>query len=545
MSEERKIIHNEIASATVKVFVYGEFMGTGFFITPNGYLLTAFHCIKKPIPKKEDIEIEIFSGERFNAQIDLDKSIPESEIDIAVLQVEYQPKHYLSLGTVTEQHVTDDIVILGYPAGSRPENQKISTVVGKITKVEGNYIQSDAVEGQGQSGSPVYHYATKAVIGLVSFGYPSNILANLGMAVRLDKLFAHWPEIMPLSERLTRFMQQIEGRKKDILFIWKQVNKYLRNLKKIGIDDEAQDILSDIKDFLANEMTPQEFIACWQQEDEQSIKYDKLANKLKKSEIAIFLGSKIPDQITLQLATSFDDVNGSFSEICEYVELNTDYSRNLLRDEIKTLMAQENSLSEPLYKLLSELPFPIVIIHSGYDKLLEDAFQRNGKRFAVISHSLDGKIMVKCSDKLEAEICKNNDNLSGLQLFENNDGYSLIYKINGCISSIPNVANKNDALLLAEHDYFEFVKYMDKLIPNYVIGQLQGRDLWFLGQYPKNWENRLIMQAILEKRGTSNNAITTIHKDADEFAKTYWKAKNVQNYPIELEEFVENLQKHI
>ncbi len=99
-------------------------------------------------------------------------------------------------------------------------------------------------------------------------------------------------------------------------------------------------------------MTPQEFIDCWQQEDDQSIKYDALANKLKKSEIAIFLGSNIPEQLIPQLTTSFNNVNGSFSEICEYVELNTDYSRSMLRDEIQNLMTTENSLSDSLYDLL-------------------------------------------------------------------------------------------------------------------------------------------------------------------------------------------------
>ncbi len=251
--------------------------------------------------------------------------------------------------------------------------------------------------------------------------------------------------------------------------------------------------------------------------------------------MAIFLGSTILEQLVPQLADSFD-FNGSFYEICEYVELNNDYSRNTLRNEIQNLIEEkEVPLLESLYQLLAHLPSPIVIIHSGYDKLLEKTFEKCDKKFAVISHSQDGNIIVKCSDKSEPKIYKNKEKLSDLNLFEDNNGYSLIYKINGCISSIPNNVNQNDALSLAEHDYFNLAKYMDKLIPDYVIGQLTGRDLWFLGQYPQSWENRLLMQAILERRGTSNNTITTIHKEPDEFAKTYWQAKNVNNYPIDLE----------
>jgi S1-C subfamily serine protease len=245
MSDNRKMIHDEIASATVKIFVYGDFMGTGFFITQAGYILTAFHCIKgDPIPKRDDVEIETSSGKKFNAQIDLDKSV--SEVDIAVLKVDYHPKNYLPLGSVLEQQATDDVVILGYPAGHRPENQKISTVIGRITKVEGNYIQSDAVEGKGQSGRSVYHYDSNKVIGLVSFGYEPNILPNLGMIVRFDKLFEQWLEIMPLSERLSRFIHKITDKRLTIRLIWKEVTKYLTRLKKMGINEEDKYILLDI-----------------------------------------------------------------------------------------------------------------------------------------------------------------------------------------------------------------------------------------------------------------------------------------------------------
>jgi len=45
----KKYIHRELTDASVNIFEKVnqkyEFRGTGFFITPDGYLLTAYHCV--------------------------------------------------------------------------------------------------------------------------------------------------------------------------------------------------------------------------------------------------------------------------------------------------------------------------------------------------------------------------------------------------------------------------------------------------------------------------------------------------------------------
>jgi len=437
----------------------------------------------------------------------------------------------------------------------------------KLPETQIEAFETTAIEGQGQSGGLIYHVPTQRLIGLAKAIYNNDVTKTTGIAVCFDELFKQWIDLeaiinyetisaweqlianIALGEHVKHLKQALLERIDDISEIWKPLTGYLKKVARNGLNEQDKAKLEYIKHFIDNKVEIDGFISFWQQDNPniitQSINYNILAKRLKNSEIAIFLGSNLPEQLAPQLTASFE-FNGSFSEICEYVELNNDYSRNILRKEIQNLMKEELPLLAPLYQLLANLHSPIVIIYSGYDNLLENTFKKCEKKFVVISHSQDGNIIVKYSDKSAPEICKNNDKLSGLDLFEDNNGYSLIYKINGCISSIPHNVNQNDALLLAEHDYFNFAKYMDKLIPNYVIGHLNGRDLWFLGQYPQNWENRLIMQAILERRATtSNNTVTAIHKEPDEFAKTYWQAKNVKNYPIELGEFVENLRKYI
>jgi len=543
---ETNTIRITLEKATVKISTTSGFKGTGFFITPDGYILTAWHCISESIVLSTTITVETAEGKIFETvQIDQEKSLQNH--DIAVLKIEHSTT-CVPLGLITETHKGQDVIAIGYPA-AYIEGRGIGIYQGIINQLLTNIeaFETTAIEGQGQSGGLIYHIATQRLIGLATDIYNNEVTKTTGLAVRFNTLFEHWPEIRPLSERLTHLIQEVSDKRNEIHPIWKKVTAYLKQLKKLGITEKDEDILLDITDFIADNITPQEFIDSWQQENQSStqIKYEILAKRLKNSEIALFLGSTIPEELMPQLTTAFD-FKGCFSEICEYVELNNDYSRNTLRDEIQNLLKEKEApLLASLYQLLANLPSPIVIIYSGYDTLLENTFKKCDKKFAVISHSPEGNIIVNCSDQSEPEICQNNDKLSGLDLFEDNNGYSLIYKINGCISSIPNHAHQNDALLLAEHDYFNFAKSMDKLIPNYVIGHLTGRDLWFLGQYPQNWENRLIMQAILERRGTSNNSITAIHKEPDEFAKTYWQAKNVHHYPIELAEFVENLRQYL
>ncbi len=194
---------------------------------------------------------------------------------------------------------------------------------------------------------------------------------------------------------------------------------------------------------------------------------------------------------------------------------------------------------------------PIIVISACYDNNLEIIFRQYQKKFAVLSHTPDHNINVKLSDQ-EQPKKYNIEDLSNSNLLEDNAGYSLIYKINGCLKlSVPNKVNQDDSLVLLEQDYFEFAQYLDKLVPDYLISQLTGRDLWLLSQHKQSWETRFMMQVILEKRALyqqksrRSHAVMAIYKEANQFDNVYWKAKGVNNYPIDLEEFVARLQTYI
>ena len=201
----KKRIHNEIANATVKILVAGEFQGSGVFITPDGYVLTAYHCIGECPPT---ITVETRFGEQFNAELDEAKSLKHPDYDIAVLKVYDKATHYLPLGIISTQNVTDEIVTTGYPAGSIKDNQEIGIYFGNISRFRGHKIENDAMKGRGHSGGLVYHYLTHRVIGLVTEGYKSEVMLNTGLATRFDTLFQKWPGLETINNKVAQVWEK-------------------------------------------------------------------------------------------------------------------------------------------------------------------------------------------------------------------------------------------------------------------------------------------------------------------------------------------------
>jgi hypothetical protein len=226
------------------------------------------------------------------------------------------------------------------------------------------------------------------------------------------------------------------------------------------------------------------------------------------------------------------------------MHLNHQFGRSSLRVKLQELVESSGSVSIALYQLLATIETPMLFISAAYESLLENAFKQANKKFVVLGYSTEniGSLLLEYSDSKEVQQCSTEE-LSGLQLLEN--GYSVIYKILGCFSlNNAFLTSQQDSLILSERDYLTFIQHKDQLIPNYVVTQLRGRGFWLLGHYPKSWENRLVIQEMLNKRSHEEQALT-IHQDADDFARMYWENRRVKNYAMDLPIFVENLQKYL
>ncbi|OQW92678.1 MAG: hypothetical protein BWK78_00960 [Thiotrichaceae bacterium IS1] len=207
--ELKQQIQRAVEKATVKIFVdeSEKPQGTGFFITGDGYLLTAYHCIRAEGEKyPPEIEIQTGTGDKFKAQLDEAKSLPQKDYDIAVLKVFYHPEYYLPLGVVSDNDRDDEVVSLGYPAVHLYESERIGTYSGKISRLPtDNKIEiTNAVQGSGHSGSALYHYASKRVIGILSEVYEPDVMTNAGLAVGFGPLFEKWLELKNVTKQVAK-----------------------------------------------------------------------------------------------------------------------------------------------------------------------------------------------------------------------------------------------------------------------------------------------------------------------------------------------------
>lgn len=365
------------------------------------------------------------------------------------------------------------------------------------------------------------------------------------------------------TQRVVELKHHLSQHKFSISKIYIEVMTRLKRMEKEELDATAEIILETIEEFLAGDLSAPKFIEFWQQGINQSLSsplevphYQALAGRLRRGEIVIFLGTDVPalfntrlpsaDKLVPQLAqcVHYPEFTGSFPEICEYSDINNQYGRNFIRQQLHTLLQPNPLTSIELYELLAQLDTPLIIISGCMGNGLETAFEHQGKKFALLSHSVEhiGTLLLKCSDQTELKLDAS-ENVSGLSLLE--QGYSVIYKILGCFSLNQTLSvNQRDSLMLSEQDYFTFIRHTDKLIPHYLIRQLTHRGFWLLGHYLNSWENRLIVKEILKKRAHGELALS-IHKQADNFARVFWENERVKNYNVDLKEFVEHLRVYL
>ncbi len=191
----KKLALDQLELATVKIFTTTGFKGTGFFITPEGYILTAWHCIEEVIRYGTISQITIeYDGKKFTAQLDQEKSIKEH--DIAIIKIDYYPKVCVPLGRIAEQPNTDDVISVAYPAAYIEGKDKIGAYPGTISRLfDDDTVEIIGIQGKGHSGGLIYHYASQRVIGMAIQLYNKDVMTNAGLAVKFDCLLGkRWLE---------------------------------------------------------------------------------------------------------------------------------------------------------------------------------------------------------------------------------------------------------------------------------------------------------------------------------------------------------------
>ncbi|MEC8461286.1 MAG: trypsin-like peptidase domain-containing protein [Pseudomonadota bacterium] len=160
-------------------------MGSGFFITENGYILTNAHVVAGA----QTIRVVLYDGqERIGQMVGLDETT-----DLAVIRVKGDHYPYLALSH-NQPHVGDSVYAIGNAFGQR--NSVTSGIISALhrnslsTRVE-DFIQTDTAINMGNSGGPLVNIkgeligVNTMIIGVaggnngVGFAIPTYMVKNI------------------------------------------------------------------------------------------------------------------------------------------------------------------------------------------------------------------------------------------------------------------------------------------------------------------------------------------------------------------------------
>ena len=163
--------------------------GTGFAISPNGIIVTAYHVVKN----SDDIEV-LIPGLGFKPA-EIISSNPSN--DIAILKIKSETKNFLQISNFKSSKISDKVYTMGYPLssvlGDKPKYSE--GVVNALTGLgdSASLMQVSIPIQPGNSGGPVLNDKNEVVGMVVStagieafYALSGTIPQNVNWAVKSD-----------------------------------------------------------------------------------------------------------------------------------------------------------------------------------------------------------------------------------------------------------------------------------------------------------------------------------------------------------------------
>jgi S1-C subfamily serine protease len=189
-SEPSKALQ-EVKKAVVTV-TFGDHLGSGFLVSPEGYMVTNCHVV---------------NGAKGSARFSTDEVVDVSVVkiepdkDFALLKATRGVAYpFLSLGDSDLCHEGDTVIAVGSPVGFSSTFTKgiVSATGRKFPNLAASFIQTDAAVNHGNSGGPLINAAGE-VIGINTMGVEKFIAQGLNFAVAINDVKRYIEE----GERLT------------------------------------------------------------------------------------------------------------------------------------------------------------------------------------------------------------------------------------------------------------------------------------------------------------------------------------------------------
>lgn len=191
-----------------------ESLGSGFFISPDGYIMTNNHVVQGA----DDIVVRLSDTQEFKATI----VGADSETDVALIKIDSKdPMPYVDFGNSDSILVGDWAIAIGNPFPQLGLNRTVTVgvisalgrsglIFGQENPVFQNYIQTDASINPGNSGGPLVDIHGR-VVGInsaivtpsggnvgIGFAIPINLALNISDQLRTTgKISRGWLGILP------------------------------------------------------------------------------------------------------------------------------------------------------------------------------------------------------------------------------------------------------------------------------------------------------------------------------------------------------------
>ncbi len=160
--------------------------GSGFIISPDGYILTNEHVIRDATEIKVYVNIDGQDKEYRGKVVGRDP-----KTDIAVVKINGKNLPYVKLGDSDKIRIGEFVIAIGSPFGlEQTVTVGVISALRQRVRVEGreyrNFIQTDAAINRGNSGGPLCNLNGE-VIGINTAIYaPTGVFSGIGFAIPIN-----------------------------------------------------------------------------------------------------------------------------------------------------------------------------------------------------------------------------------------------------------------------------------------------------------------------------------------------------------------------
>ena len=156
--------------------------GSGFIITPDGYIVTNYHVIENA----EKLTVTLNNEEKLEAEV----VGYDAGNDVALIKVDVEQMNPVSIGDSDALRVGETVCAIGNPLGELTNTLTIGVVsaLDREVNTDGtpiNMMQTDCAINSGNSGGPLFDMNGN-VIGITTAKYYGDTIEGIGFAIPIN-----------------------------------------------------------------------------------------------------------------------------------------------------------------------------------------------------------------------------------------------------------------------------------------------------------------------------------------------------------------------